>query len=72
VVGTPWGWVNTDRIFIFGWTNPLSSGSSAAVHKVNWQAISERFFSVYVTCPKSRQTGFGHCCGQTLEGHVHS
>jgi len=22
--GTTWGWVNTDRIFIFGWTNPLS------------------------------------------------
>jgi len=22
-VGTTWGWANTDRIFIFGWTNPL-------------------------------------------------
>ncbi len=23
--GTTWGWVNDDRIFIFGWTIPLSS-----------------------------------------------
>jgi len=23
-VGTTWGWVNTDRIFIFGWTVPLT------------------------------------------------
>jgi len=22
-VGTTWGWVYTDRIFIFGWTIPL-------------------------------------------------
>ncbi len=24
--GTTWGWVNDDRIFIFGWTIPLSAG----------------------------------------------
>ncbi len=24
-IGTTWGWVNDDRIFIFGWTVPLSS-----------------------------------------------
>ncbi len=23
-IGTTWGWVNDDRIFIFGWTIPLS------------------------------------------------
>ncbi len=23
--GTTWGWVNDDRIFIFGWTSPLSN-----------------------------------------------
>ncbi len=26
-LGTTWGWVNDDRIFIFGWTIPLSGDS---------------------------------------------
>ncbi len=27
--GTTWGWVNDDRIFIFGWTIPLSATQSS-------------------------------------------
>ncbi len=29
--GTTWGWVNDDRIFIFGWTIPLRSQASVRV-----------------------------------------
>jgi len=32
-LGTTWGWVINDLIFIFGWTNPLSHNSITTLKK---------------------------------------
>ncbi len=34
--GTTWGWVNDDRIFIFGWTIPLSVSLSWINWNLHW------------------------------------
>ncbi len=34
--GTTWGWVNDDRIFIFGWTIPLSPMNALQSYPVSW------------------------------------
>ncbi len=33
-LGTTWGWVNDDRIFIFGWTIPLSPQSTQGLSNI--------------------------------------
>ncbi len=33
--GTTWGWVNDDRIFIFGWTIPLNMNLNKNTKKIN-------------------------------------
>ncbi len=35
--GTTWGWVNDDRIFIFGWTIPLR----LKVYRTYWQIVQQ-------------------------------
>ncbi len=39
--GTTWGWVNDDRIFIFGWTIPLRSFSFST-----WNIVLKALYSL--------------------------
>ncbi len=45
--GTTWGWVNDDRIFIFGWTIPLSLAWVYALLKNTSVSISEDIYTVW-------------------------
>ncbi len=49
--GTTWGWVNDDRIFIFGWTIPLSRwGIFVAIAK---NTLYGSKLSIFLLCQKS-------------------
>ncbi len=49
--GTTWGWVNDDRIFIFGWTIPLSSTGIFVTIAKNTLYGSK--LSIFLLCQKS-------------------
>ncbi len=64
--GTTWGWVNDDRIFIFGWTIPLSAfhymfgkmGGMYGVPNANWvDPNSERMQRWSLCRTMNRDTG---------------
>ncbi len=44
--GTTWGWVNDDRIFIFGWTIPLRASFDVFLTCMCWIMISGSWESV--------------------------
>ncbi len=49
--GTTWGWVNDDRIFIFGWTIPLSRwGIFVAIAKITLYGSK---LLIFLLCKKS-------------------
>ncbi len=68
-VGTTGGWVNDDRIYIFGWTNPFKAGLTLRFFKrplglylsdcTNMMIISHCWISVVINV-RLRDQSFGH------------
>ncbi len=50
--GTTWGWVNNDRIFIFGWTVPLNVKKSDIIfYNRSQNSVRSRFQSLHRQTP---------------------
>ncbi len=58
--GTTWGWVNDDRIFIFGWTIPLSHFSGLIVDSICILLQIKQMFVFLIFQSFSEMTFFSH------------
>ncbi len=60
--GTTWGWVNDDRIFIFGWTIPLNRTVSD-ISKQSWSGFKLFFFFFFFFLSLKQQKSWGQWNG---------
>ncbi len=79
--GTTWGWVNDDRIFIFGWTIPLNfleSNSTVCITPLVWvssrQAVSLCISGGYISLSagyNSKPVGCDRSLNKLLNHSLH-